>query len=109
MLIASPRRALCTWLRRVSRKYFCSGVLSQKTEGYCWRTYFKVLGVLFLGEVSPAFLPSRRHVGHTNFGTSGFANSIRPFSVHQPRGALSPACHVQKLSLQINVELIYSQ
>jgi hypothetical protein len=32
--------------------------LSQKTGGYCWPTYIKVLGVLFLGEVSSAFLPS---------------------------------------------------
>ena len=30
-----------------------------KTPGYCWPTSFKVLGVLFLGEVSPAFLPSK--------------------------------------------------
>jgi hypothetical protein len=38
---------------------------------YCWSTYFKVLRVLFLGEVSSAFLPSKtaswtpkfRHVG----------------------------------------------
>src|SRR5262249_14237073 len=36
----------------------CSGV--HKPPGYCWPTYFKVLGVLFLGEVSPAFLPSRQ-------------------------------------------------
>jgi hypothetical protein len=27
---------------------------------YCWRIYFKVLAVLFLGEVSPAFLPSKQ-------------------------------------------------
>src|SRR6266516_2302682 len=30
------------------------------TGGYCWPTSFKVLGVLFLGEVSPAFLPSKK-------------------------------------------------
>jgi hypothetical protein len=28
------------------------GVVSQKTLGYCWSTYFKVLGVLFLVKVS---------------------------------------------------------
>jgi len=33
---------------------------SQKREGYCWPTHFKVLGVLFLREVSPAFLPSKQ-------------------------------------------------
>src|SRR5438067_9414376 len=37
-----------------------SRTLSQKSEGYCWPTYFKVLEVLFLGEVSPAFLPSKQ-------------------------------------------------
>jgi hypothetical protein len=31
-----------------------------KTPGYCWPTYFKVLAVLFLGEVSSAFLPSKQ-------------------------------------------------
>ena len=35
--------------------------------------------------------------------------SERLLSAHETRGALSPACHVQKLSLQINVELIYGQ
>ena len=38
-----------------------------KTFGYCWRTYFKVLGVLFLGEVSPAFLPSKKACGTHKF------------------------------------------
>src|SRR5262245_37697387 len=27
---------------------------------YCWRTYFKVLVVLFLASDSPAFLPSKK-------------------------------------------------
>ena len=30
------------------------------TGGYCWSTYFNVLGVLFLGEVSSVFLPSKK-------------------------------------------------
>jgi len=42
-----------------------------RVNGYCWSTPFKVLGVLFLGGVSSAFLPSKkacwthifRHVG----------------------------------------------
>jgi hypothetical protein len=34
--------------------------LSRKTSRYCWPTSFKVLGVLFLREVSPAFLPSKQ-------------------------------------------------
>src|SRR4029434_6787479 len=33
--------------------------LLQKTPGYCWPTSFKVLGVLFLGAVYSAFLPSK--------------------------------------------------
>jgi hypothetical protein len=52
---------------------------SQKRERYCWRTYFKVLGVLFLREFSQLFCPQRRHVGHTKFSTFGFANSIGRF------------------------------
>jgi hypothetical protein len=32
----------------------------QKSKGYCWSTYIKVLGVLFLGKVFPAFLPSKK-------------------------------------------------
>ena len=33
---------------------------SQKTTRYCWPTSFKVLGVLYLAEVSLAFLPSKK-------------------------------------------------
>src|SRR4029453_12276803 len=32
----------------------------EETGGYCWSTYFKVLEVLFLGEGSSAFLPSKK-------------------------------------------------
>src|SRR5262249_52767899 len=42
-------------------------VVSHLTERYCWRTYFKVLGVLFLGEVSPAFWPSKKACGTHKF------------------------------------------
>src|SRR5215471_1628245 len=41
--------------------------LSQKTEGYCWRMYFKTLAVLFLRKVSPAFLPSKKACGTHQF------------------------------------------
>src|SRR5262249_1776561 len=37
--------------------------LSQKREGYCWRTHCKVLAVPFLGEFSSAFLPSKKACG----------------------------------------------
>jgi hypothetical protein len=30
------------------------------TGGYCWSSYFKVLEVPFLGEISSAFLPSKK-------------------------------------------------
>jgi hypothetical protein len=53
--------------------------LYQKTVGYCWRTPFKVLGVLFPGKFPQLFCLQRRHVGHINFGTFEFANSIRRF------------------------------
>src|SRR5262245_52759206 len=36
-------------------------------------------------------------------------NSIRPFSAHETCGAMLPAPRAQKLSLQINVELLGSQ
>jgi hypothetical protein len=35
-------------------------LVSHLREGYCWSTSFKVLEVLFLGEVSSAFLPSKK-------------------------------------------------
>jgi hypothetical protein len=35
-----------------------------------------------------------------------FANSIRPLFVHDMRGAILPAERAQKLSAQINVELV---
>ena len=34
---------------------------------YCWRTYFKVLEVLFLASVSYAFLPSKQACGTHKF------------------------------------------
>jgi hypothetical protein len=54
---------------------------------YCWRIYFKVLEVLFLGEVFPAFLPSKKACGIHKFRHLGvrqqypplFAEEISPF------------------------------
>jgi len=54
-------------------------LIVQRTARYCWRTSFKVLGVRFLGKFPQLFCIPRRHVGHTNFGTFEFANSIPPF------------------------------
>src|SRR4029453_14636445 len=34
---------------------------------YCWRIYFKVLGVLFLAHVSHAFWPSKKACGIRQF------------------------------------------
>src|SRR5215475_10651923 len=39
----------------------------RKTIGYCWRISFKVLAVLFLWEVSSAFLPSKKACGELKF------------------------------------------
>src|SRR4030095_6486439 len=41
-----------------SKPSFHSG--ARITPGYCWPTCFNVLGVLFLGKVFPAFLPSKK-------------------------------------------------
>jgi hypothetical protein len=48
-------------------------------------------------------------MGHANFGTFEFANSIRPFSVQGARGAIRPAYRAQKLSAEMNVELMGGQ
>jgi hypothetical protein len=45
-----------------------------KTFGYCWSTHFKVLAVLFLGEVCSAFLPSKK---------ACWAHQFRHFGVRQ--------------------------
>jgi hypothetical protein len=42
-------------------------------------------------------------------GAGRLANSIRSFSAHETRGAILPALRAQKLSLQINVELVGSR
>src|SRR5262245_1592146 len=45
---------------KLGEKLFHDPRLSHNNSGYCWSTPFKVLGVLFLGEVCSAFcLPSR--------------------------------------------------
>jgi hypothetical protein len=53
----------------VCNMYFRAATLplGQIREGYCWRIYFKVLEVLFLGEVFPAFLPSKKACGAREF------------------------------------------
>jgi DNA-binding transcriptional ArsR family regulator len=38
-----------------------------------------------------------------------FANSIRPFAAHETRGAILPALRAQKLSTEMNVELVVGQ
>ena len=46
---------------------------------------------------------------YTNFGTFGFANSIRPLSVHDVKEAILLLQRVQKLGTQMNVELVAVQ
>ena len=66
-----------------------SSLANQKDIRYCWRTYFKVLGVLFPGAVSSAFLPSKkacwthqcRHFGLAN--SIGVSYLIRPLRKHR--------------------------
>src|SRR2546421_7662943 len=50
----------------------------RKTPGYCWRIYFKVLGVLFLGEVFPAFWPSKKACGIHTFRHLGVRQQYPP-------------------------------
>ena len=50
-----------------------------------------------MGKFPQLFCLPSRHGGQTNFGTFGFANSIRPFSAHGS-SCLKTSCHcVQKL------------
>ena len=49
----------------------------KKTLGYCWSTYFKVLGVLFLGEVSSVFLPSLKAYWTHKFRHLGVGQQYR--------------------------------
>src|SRR4030095_755428 len=59
--------------------------LSHKTARYCWSTPFKVLGVLFLGEVYSAFLPSKKTCWAHQFRYLGVAQqypaNIRDFTI----------------------------
>src|SRR5262245_43618041 len=48
------------------------------TPGYCWPTYFNVLGVLLLGEVSSAFLPSKKASWTLNFRPLGVGQQYPP-------------------------------
>ena len=52
------------------------------------------------------FCLQRRHVGHTDFGTWGLANSIRPFAAHETKRAMLPVQGARKLSPPINVQLV---
>ena len=62
----------------VSRKYLRGGVESQKRVRYCWPTPFKVLGVLFLGEVPSAFLPSKKACWAHRFRYLGVGQQYLP-------------------------------
>jgi hypothetical protein len=72
--------------------------------GYCWSTSFNVLGVLFLGEVSSAFLPSKkaswtpkfRHLGvdqqypYPTFDVLGTQFAMARSKAHENLHKLSP-------------------
>src|SRR4029453_520125 len=48
------------------------------TPGYCWPTHFKVLEVLFLGEVCSAFLPSKKACWAHQFRYLGVGQQYPP-------------------------------
>src|SRR4030095_9396167 len=48
------------------------------TGGYCWPTSFNVLGVLFLGAVSSAFLPSKKASWTPKFRNLGVDQQYPP-------------------------------
>jgi hypothetical protein len=55
-------------------------LVSRKPSRYCWPTSFKVLGVLFLGEVCSAFLPSKQACWTYKFRHLGVGQQYPPFS-----------------------------
>src|SRR5438128_7415967 len=73
------------------RGVFCPTPYSvSKTVGYCWPTSFKVLGVLFLGEVSSAFLPSKKVCWAHQFRYLGVGQQYPVvFETHQELHVLS--------------------
>src|SRR6266446_10460283 len=84
-----PRQASIILHMGVVKAPLCNSGLSVShlTEGYCWRIYFKVLGVLFLGEVSPAFLPSKKACGTHKFRHLGVDQQYLLISVAARREA----------------------
>ena len=50
------------------------------SPGYCWPTSFKVLGVLYLAEVSLAFLPSKKACWTHKFRHLGVGQQYPPVS-----------------------------
>jgi len=59
----------------------------------------------FLCKFPQLFCLQRRHVGHTNFGTSEFANSIRPFCAHRVQPAVAMLASVEKPNAETSVQL----
>src|SRR3712207_8617031 len=59
----------------------------QQTPGYCWSTPFKVLGVLFLGAVCSAFLPSKKACWAHQFRYLGVDQQYPPVLDRRTRGA----------------------
>ena len=58
-----------------------------------------------MGQFPQLFCLPRRHVGYTNFGTWGFANSIRPFATHRARPPAAPSTRVEQPVPIIAVQL----
>ena len=72
---------------------------------YCWPTSFKVLEVLFLGEVSSAFLPSKKTYRAPQFRYWGVDQQYPPVkSTHACRQSFANN-GAKELGLKMHVQL----
>ena len=68
------------------RRWYCKSPCAVAQRGrYCWRTYFKVLAVLFLASDSPAYMPSKKACRIYRFRHFWVRPQYRtPFVTHAP-------------------------
>ena len=75
------------------------------TPGYCWPTSFKVLGVLFLGAVSSAFLPSKKACWTPKFRPWGVGQQYPPVKLTGWISSLRASLGVEQPVPRISVTL----
>src|SRR4029453_6202062 len=95
-------------MRGFSPRFLCLSISvtdSHQTSGYCWPTCFNVLGVLFLGKVFPAFLPSKKACWTHKFGTWELANSIRAIFASAPQLSM----YKRAISLAYEISPMYRE